>query len=170
MERDTKIPSREEIRDILELRHGKEIQQKLSDARVAVAGLGGLGSNVAVQLARTGVGHLHLIDYDCVDLSNLNRQHYFIRHLGKPKTDALREQLLEIHPYLDIRTDTVKVTQDNVAELFTEDEIICEAFDVPENRRCWSTGSWNIFRKNIWCAAAEWQDSGTAMRYIPERL
>lgn len=79
MERDTKIPSREEIRDILELRHGKEIQQKLSDARVAVAGLGGLGSNVAVQLARTGVGHLHLIDYDCVDLSNLNRQHYFIR-------------------------------------------------------------------------------------------
>ena len=54
------------------------------------AGLGGLGSNVAVQLARTGVGHLHLIDYDCVDLSNLNRQHYFIRHLGKPKTDALR--------------------------------------------------------------------------------
>ena len=134
MERDTKVPSREEIRDILELRHGKEIHQKLSDARVAVAGLGGLGSNVAVQLARTGVGHLHLIDYDCVDLSNLNRQHYFIRHLGKPKTDALREQLLEIHPYLDIRTDTVKVTQDNVAELFAEDEIICEAFDVPENK------------------------------------
>lgn len=56
------------------------------------------------------------------------------RHLGKPKTDALREQLLEIHPYLDIRTDTVKVTQDNVAELFAEDEIICEAFDVPENK------------------------------------
>ena len=125
---------KEEIQEALCLRHTPEIQERLDRGRVAVAGLGGLGSCVAVALARIGVGHLHLIDHDRVDLTNLNRQQYFMRHVGMYKTDALREQLLEINPWLDIRTDCVRVCEENIRELFVEDDIICEAFDVPENK------------------------------------
>ncbi|MDO4340090.1 MAG: sulfur carrier protein ThiS adenylyltransferase ThiF [Eubacteriales bacterium] len=124
--------SQEELQEALCQRHSPEIQNKLNNARVAVAGLGGLGSNVAFALARIGVGHLHLVDFDRVDISNLNRQQYFIRHLGMYKTDALKEELQQINPYLDIRTDCVRVTEENLTELFRDDEIVCEAFDVPE--------------------------------------
>lgn len=122
----------EEIQKALCERHSPEIQAKLNEAKVAIAGLGGLGSNVAYSLARIGVGHLHLIDFDRVDITNLNRQQYFMRHIGMYKTDALKELLMEINPYLDIRVDCVKVTDENMEKLFAEEDIICEAFDVPE--------------------------------------
>lgn len=124
--------TKEQIQRALRERHSAGVQDKLDHARVAVAGLGGLGSNVAFALARIGVGHLHLIDFDRVDLTNLNRQQYFLRHLGMYKTDALKEELLQINPYLDIRTDCVRVTEGNLPELFAEDPIVCEAFDSPE--------------------------------------
>ena len=101
-------------------------------ARVGVAGAGGLGSNAALMLARSGVEHFLLVDDDRVDASNLNRQQYLMRHIGMYKTEALKQELLEINPYLEIRTDCVRVTEDNLEELFREDEIVCEAFDVPE--------------------------------------
>lgn len=90
--------TKEQIQCALRERHSAGVQDKLDHARVAVAGLGGLGSNVAFALARIGVGHLHLIDFDRVDLANLNRQQYFLRHLGMYKTDALKEELLQINP------------------------------------------------------------------------
>lgn len=125
-------PTKEEIWQALAARHSVDVQEKLGRAKVAVAGLGGLGSNVAVSLARIGVGHLHLVDFDRVDLANLNRQQYFLKDVGRYKTDALKEELLEINPYLDIRTDCQRVTEENLEELFQADEIVCEAFDVPE--------------------------------------
>ena len=76
------IPSRELMREALNIRHGEDLQNKISAARVAVCGLGGLGSNIAIALARAGVGHLHLIDFDRVDLTNLNRQQYAVGQLG----------------------------------------------------------------------------------------
>lgn len=97
--------TREEIRSALEARHTKEIQDRLTKAKVAVAGLGGLGSNVAFSLARIGVGHLHLLDFDRVDITNLNRQQYFMRHIGMYKTEALKEELAET-----IRTWTLPQT------------------------------------------------------------
>lgn len=128
--------TREQICQALNERHSPETQARLSDGRVAIAGLGGLGSNVAFALARIGTGmgngHLHLIDFDTVDLTNLNRQQYFLEHVGLPKTEALKSELLRINPYLHIRTDCVKVTEDNIRELFHQDDIICEAFDDPE--------------------------------------
>lgn len=127
-------PSKEMIRQVRAMRHGEEVQHRLETARVAVAGLGGLGSNIAISLLRMGVGHLHLIDMDEVDLSNLNRQQYGIRHLGRLKTEALREELLEIDPYADIRTDNVRVDEENIGTLFEDDEIICEAFDNPQSK------------------------------------
>lgn len=123
---------KEEIMAALNERHSPEKQALLSGGRVAIAGLGGLGSNVAYALARIGVGHLHLIDFDVVDITNLNRQQYFMEHLGMYKTDALKSLLLKINPYLDIQTDCVKVTEENIVDLLRDDSIICEAFDRPE--------------------------------------
>lgn len=128
------ILAKELIYQTLNDRHGIVNQEKLNSAKVAIAGLGGLGSNIAVALARIGVSHLHLIDFDKVDISNLNRQHYFISHLNKYKTQALAEQLQMINPYLNIVTDCIKVTEDNIFSLFKDEDIICEAFDVPENK------------------------------------
>lgn len=127
-------PSKEQIYETLNERHSPRIQALLSRGSVAVAGLGGLGSNIAYSLARIGVGHLHLIDFDVVDLTNLNRQQYFIEHLGMYKTDALASLLRRINPYLNIRTDCLKVTPENLQDLFRQDSIICEAFDEPESK------------------------------------
>lgn len=128
------IPSREEIHLALELRHTKEVQDKISQAQAAVCGLGGLGSNIAIALARCGIGGLHLIDFDCVDLTNLNRQQYGLAQLGKPKPEALKEELLAINPYLKISTDWVRLTEENIPTLLAEDFYICEAFDAPEEK------------------------------------
>ena len=87
------IPSKEEMYAALEERHGKELQKLFSETAVVICGLGGLGSNVAVSLARAGIGRIHLIDFDKVDISNLNRQQYFPNQLGKYKADALTETL-----------------------------------------------------------------------------
>ncbi len=126
------IPTREEFYQALSDRHGAALQAKISAARVAVCGLGGLGSNIAIALARAGVGHLHLIDFDRVDITNLNRQQYFVRQMGLLKTDALKEILAEIAPYCQVVTDAVKITEENLPELLREDSIICEALDRPE--------------------------------------
>ncbi len=126
------IPTKEEMHQALSERHGAELQKKISAARVAVCGLGGLGSNIAIALARAGVGHLHLIDFDRVDITNLNRQQYFVRQLGLLKTDALQETLTDIAPYCDIITSSVKITEDNFAQLLEKEDIVCEAFDCSE--------------------------------------
>ena len=90
------VPTKEEMQEALVRKNGAVLQAKLQRARVAVCGLGGLGSNVAVALARSGVGHLHLLDFDRVELSNLNRQQYKVSQLGQPKPLALRDNLQEI--------------------------------------------------------------------------
>ena len=123
------IPSEQEIYRALAERHGEENQKKLKNGRVAICGLGGLGSNIAISLARAGVGQLHLIDFDRVDITNLNRQQYFVRQLGMYKTEALAETLKEIAPYISITIDTVRLDESNISELLKNDDIICEAFD-----------------------------------------
>ena len=85
-------------------------------------------------MTRLGVGRLVLVDFDRVDITNLNRQHYFLPHIGQYKTDALKEQLLQINPYLKFETHTVRITSENVRELFSDCNIICEAFDKPDQK------------------------------------
>ena len=126
--------SREQLDQAFDARFPEEMQTKLRNARVAVAGLGGLGSNIAVMLARSGVGELLLVDFDKVDVTNLNRQMYLIPQLGKPKAEALPEILYQINPYLTYRSVCIKVTPDNVKELFSEYPIVCEAFDKPDQK------------------------------------
>ncbi len=127
-------PTKQELDNALEARFTSEVYEKFKQAKVAIAGLGGLGSNIAVMLARTGIGHLHLVDFDQVDITNLNRQAYSISHLGQNKTDALREILQRINPYINITTDTVYVDNTNVIQLFGGYPIVCEAFDRAENK------------------------------------
>ncbi len=128
------IPTREEMYRALEERHGAEIQKKLSEASVAVCGLGGLGSNIAVTLARAGVGRLYLYDFDKVDISNLNRQQYFPEQLGMPKNEALADTLKRIAPYCDIVSHQVKLSEENIPQLLGDADIICEAFDKAEQK------------------------------------
>ena len=126
--------SREQLDQAFDARFPEEMQTKPRNARVAVAGLGGLGSNIAVMLARSGIGELLLVDFDTVDVTNLNRQMYLIPQLGKPKAEALPEILYQINPYLTYRSVCIKVTPNNVKELFSEYPIVCEAFDKPDQK------------------------------------
>ena len=111
-----------------------QLRCMLQEKRVAIVGLGGLGSNIAVMLARSGVGHLLLIDFDRVEPSNLNRQHYLPRHIGMPKAEALAEQLKEINPDVQLTVKQQRVTADNAAELLQGWPLVCEAMDDPTSK------------------------------------
>ena len=126
------IPSKEDFFNALAEKHGLERQKKFAAAKVSVCGLGGLGSNIAVALARAGVGRLHLIDFDRVEITNLNRQQYFPDQIGLFKSDALKETLSHIAPYCEIVSENVKITEENIPDLLSDSPIICEAFDKAE--------------------------------------
>lgn len=126
------MPKQEELEAMLSARHTPSVHEKVKKGRVAIVGLGGLGSNVAMMLARTGVGHLHLIDFDVVEPSNLNRQQYRICHLGKYKTQAMKDELQQINPFISVEIDTIRVSKENIASLLEFDDIICEAVDSSE--------------------------------------
>ena len=126
------IPTKEEWIKALTERHGEELQKAFSTDVVAVCGLGGLGSNIAIHLARAGVGKLILIDFDRVDITNLHRQQYKASQVGMYKTEALAENLREINPYIELITHTERITEDNAVTLLGDADIICEAFDDAE--------------------------------------
>jgi len=134
------IPSKEEWTDALIARHGADLHKRFSSATVAVCGLGGLGSNIAVALARAGIGKLLLIDFDRVDLTNLHRQQYKADQIGRYKTDALAENLSEIAPYTEIRAVTEKITEGNIANLLKDADIVCEALDNAESKAMLANG------------------------------
>ena len=127
-----KIPSREEFRDALVQKQGEQITDKLAQATVAVCGLGGLGSNVAINLARAGIKKLILVDFDIVDMTNLQRQQYKANQVGLPKAKALVENLKEIAPYVELELYNEKITEDNIDKFVANAEVVCEAFDNPE--------------------------------------
>ena len=128
------IPSEKEWTDALIARHGPELHKRFSSAAVAVCGLGGLGSNIAVALARAGIGRLLLIDFDRVDISNLHRQQYKAHQIGLYKTDALAKNLSEIAPYTEVQTVTARLTEENLPQLLKDADIVCEAVDSAETK------------------------------------
>lgn len=121
-----------EYRASLIERHGEEVYEKLISSSVAIAGLGGLGSNVAINLARAGVGELLIVDFDRVDISNLNRQYYTIEDIGKYKTDALEEKIKSVNPIIKIKKSCTKLNEYNINEILGGYNIVCECFDRPE--------------------------------------
>jgi len=128
------MPAWEELESLMMSRHTPGVHQVLKRASVGIAGLGGLGSSVAVSLARVGVGRLVLVDFDVVEPSNLNRQQYFVDQIGMYKTDALAETLLRVNPYVNVGKHAVRLTRENTCDIFDGVEIVVEAFDNEESK------------------------------------
>ena len=114
--------------------HRNDKVKPVAHATIGIAGLGGLGSNIAVMLSRAGVGRLVVADFDVVEQSNLNRQNYFVQHLGMSKTEATKWMLERTNPDCEVEAHTVRVTAENAADIFKGCDIVCEAFDDPEQK------------------------------------
>ena len=110
----------------------REASERLAQAKVGVAGCGGMGSHVATALARTGVGRMVIADFDTVDPTNLFRQCYVPSDVGRRKTEALSESLLRIEPDLDLEVFDGEVTEENACDVFSGCDVVCECFDLPE--------------------------------------
>lgn len=110
----------------------EDIKRHLSVFRVGIAGAGGLGSNCAVALARSGVGTLVVADYDKVELRNLNRQYYFTGQAGMMKVTALRDTISAISPSATVITYAERLNKDNIPGIFAGCDVIVEAFDSAE--------------------------------------
>jgi sulfur carrier protein ThiS adenylyltransferase len=105
------------------------IKEKLGKKSAGIAGAGGLGSNCAAALVRVGIGRLVICDFDIVEESNLNRQFYFHDQIGLAKTEALKTNLLRINPKVIIESHRIRLTSDNIPELFHDVDVLFEAFD-----------------------------------------
>lgn len=122
-------PSAEEMEYLLYARHTPGVQKRIRGSSVGIMGLGGLGSMVAVSLARIGVGRLVLADYDVVEPSNLNRQQYFTGQIGMNKTDALKQNLALINPYIEVAAVDMRLTEDSIPQVFVDVDVLAECFD-----------------------------------------
>lgn len=124
----------QEFAAAVDSRSDRPIYSIMKSARVGIAGLGGLGSNIASALVRSGIGHLTLADFDTVELSNINRQLYTLSHIGMKKAAALPKILHEINPFCNIQAHDLRITAENCKALFADCDIIIEAFDAPEQK------------------------------------
>lgn len=124
------IPKLNELENLMIARHTPNVHTKIKSGKVVILGLGGLGSNIAISLARIGIGHLTLVDFDIVEPSNLNRQQYFINDIGKYKTEALKQIIENINPFINITIVNELINSSNIVQ-FSDEDIIIEAFDNP---------------------------------------
>lgn len=127
-------PGAAELEALLASRHTPGVHERVRRATVGIAGVGGLGSAVALALARTGIGRLVIVDFDLVEPSNLNRQQYFLDQLGRPKVYALRDTLARINPYVHVAACHLRLTAGNLAEIFGVVDVLVEAFDRPDQK------------------------------------
>jgi sulfur carrier protein ThiS adenylyltransferase len=128
------IPTPEQFECLMMARHTPGVHQRIKKGIVGIAGLGGLGSTIAIALARIGVGTLILGDFDVVEPSNLNRQQYFIHQIGMPKVEALQENISKINPYVKTHLYNEKLDKNNVERIFKEATVVVEAFDRAEEK------------------------------------
>lgn len=126
-----KVPSAEEMRRLLFARHSPGVQTRLQTKVVGIMGLGGLGSLVAIALARMGIGGLLLADYDVVEPTNLNRQQYFVDQIGQKKTAALRDILQRVNPHVAVTLIDRRLAEEDIGGLFHDVHALVECFDDP---------------------------------------
>ena len=110
-------------------------RQSIKKKHIGIGGAGGLGSNIAVLLVRSGFTHFEIIDHDIIEPSNLNRQHYNLDDLARPKVHAIKEHLLKINPSSDITTHQIKWTISNANHFFTDCDFVIEAFDAAKTKQ-----------------------------------
>lgn len=125
--------TQEDFTSALAERLGEEAVRRLAEARIGIAGLGGLGSNIALLLARSGVGELVIADFDRVDLTNIHRQCYPLECIGMRKTDALEAEVSKVNPWCRIEKHDIRLTPDNL-DVFEGCGIVCEALDRAEDK------------------------------------
>lgn len=118
----------------MNIEKSEKIKKKLSESSVGIVGLGGLGSNAAVALARAGIGKLVLVDFDIVEEKNLTRQYYFLDQIGKLKIEALRENIEKINPKAMIETHNQKLEKGSMEKPFTGVDVVIEALDNAETK------------------------------------
>jgi len=123
------VPTEDELEGLMAARHTPGVHARLKQAAVGIAGVGGLGSAVAVALARVGVCRLVIADFDVVEPSNLNRQQYFIDQIGHYKVDSLVENLRRINPYVTVEAHRIFLDPENIPVVFSGCQIVVEAFD-----------------------------------------
>ncbi len=112
----------------------EKIKKKLRTSSVGIAGVGGLGSNAAVALARAGIGRLILVDFDKVEESNLDRQYYFINQIGKLKVEALKENIIRLNPKVEVSNINQKLEKNNMEKPFKDVDVVIEALDNAETK------------------------------------
>ena len=142
----------------------------LRQSSVGIAGAGGLGSNVAVALARAGIGRLVIADFDRIEPSNLNRQQYFIDQVGERKVEALRENLLAINPYSLYEIHDVRITRRNATRIFNRVDVLVEAFDKAEAKEMLIEASLSKFPGRPIVAASGLAGYGCNSRIHSRRL
>lgn len=114
---------------------GKDNFLKVQNAKIGIAGAGGLGSNCALNLARAGFMRFTIADFDLIEPSNLDRQFYFLDQVGKVKVEALKENLLKVNPRLEIEDMKVRIEKGNVDSIFDKCDIVAECLDNAANKR-----------------------------------
>ncbi|MCX6966197.1 MAG: sulfur carrier protein ThiS adenylyltransferase ThiF [Verrucomicrobia bacterium] len=117
------------------LYYAPEQWQRIQQTRIGIAGAGGLGSNIAVALVRSGFKYLEIVDFDVVEAKNLNRQFYFLDEVGRSKVEVLAERLRSINPDVEIVTHQTRLTPTNIGCHFESAECLCEAFDGPQAKQ-----------------------------------
>lgn len=120
------------MRDEILKRQDSEINEILKNAKISILGCGGLGSNIAMALARCGLGEIHIYDYDKVELSNLNRQNYDQKDLGKSKVIQTKKKIEATLPYTKVYADEVLISKENLSQIAEKTDIFIEAFDKKE--------------------------------------
>lgn len=128
------VPAEAELEALMASRHTPGVHARLKAACVGIAGVGGLGSAVAIALARIGVGRIIVADFDVVEPSNLNRQQYFVDQLGLPKVEALADNIARINPYVTLERHHVRLTPENIPRIFAPVEVMVEAFDAADQK------------------------------------
>ena len=109
--------------------------ESLKEKTVGIAGCGGLGSNCSIALARIGIGKLIIADFDVIVQSNLNRQYFFIDQLGMYKVDALQTNIERVNTDVIVEKHCIKLSPDNVTQVFKNCDVIVEAFDLAEMKK-----------------------------------
>jgi len=122
------------MRRFLEDKLGKDNLEKIESVKIGVAGCGGLGSNCAFNLVRSGFIRLKIVDFDILEESNLDRQFFFLDQVNMPKVDALEANLKRINPEIQIEAIRKRLTSANIVETFTDCDIVVEALDEAERK------------------------------------
>lgn len=117
------------------LKRDLAVLSALSQSTVGIAGAGGLGSNIAATLARAGVGKLIIADDDVLEAPDLNRQCYFVDQIGKPKVEALLENLTKMNPFSMYEIHNIKIDRENVKRIFGPADLLIEAFDMADQKQ-----------------------------------